>query len=121
MPLNEAYVRLNAGKTERQGTQSVPCSRLAATDITWWRSKNVRMRSRYLNLGEVICASVKKVKSVFKDYNATFYFAAFTKRYRSDPIRYTIGKKFDGAIICNAGMQELSPFAEDKTFIGTES
>ena len=108
-------------KDERQGTQSGPCSRLAAADITWWRSKNVRIRSRYLNPGEVICTSVKKVKSVFKDYNATFCFAAFAKRYSPDPIRYTIGKKFDGAIICNAGMQELSPFAEDKTFIGTES
>lgn len=101
-------------KDERQGTQSVPCSRLAATDITWWRSKNVRMRSRYLNPGEVICVSVKKVKSVFKDYNATLYFAAFTKRYSPDPIRYTIGKKFDGTIICNAGMQGVSPFSEDE-------
>lgn len=105
---------LMRAKDEVQGAQSGPCGRLAAADITWWRSKNVRMRSRYLNSGEVICVSVKKVKSVFKGYNATLYFAAFTKRYRPDPIRYTIGKKFDGTIICNAGMQELSPFFEDE-------
>ena len=63
---------LTRAKDEVQGAQSGPCGRLAAADITWWRSENVRMRSRYLNPGEVICVSVKKVKSVFKGYNATF-------------------------------------------------
>lgn len=66
-----------------------------------------------MDFDEVICTSIKKIKSEFKDCNATFCFAAFTKQYRSDSIRYTIGKKLDGIIICNARMQQWSPFAED--------
>lgn len=74
----------------------------------------MRVLSRYLDSDEIFCTSIKKIKKEFKDYNATFSFAAFAKQYRADSIRYTIGNKLNGTIICNASMKQWSPFAEDE-------
>lgn len=73
----------------------------------------MKVHSRYLDSNEIFCTSIKKIKNEFKDYNATFSFAAFAKQYRADSIRYTIGNKLNGTIICNASMKQWSPFAED--------